>query len=101
MFVPPDHPHSYSHLVTLGTRYLDIVDLLDTPTTLSAVRAHLYRMLKPVLDEDEDNRLRIMIARCHFGTEGTGKTASFREVLTEVERVVQVSLNEIRSCDAC
>jgi len=43
----------------MANRYLDIVDSLKTRTSPSAVKSHLFRMLKPALDIDESIREQI------------------------------------------
>jgi tRNA-dihydrouridine synthase 1 len=87
LFVPPDHPHVHPSVVTLATRYLDIVETLKTPTASHAIKAHLFRMFKPVLDADES--LRVMIAKCHYDPEHGGFD-SFREVVRAVEERLKV-----------
>jgi tRNA-dihydrouridine synthase 1 len=87
LFLPPDHPHFHPHIATLADRYLDMVDGLKTPTAMSAVRAHFFRMLKPVLDEHEHIRQMIANARTVDGS----ITGGFREVVQAVRELVQVS----------
>jgi len=81
-YLPPDHPHSHPSVVVLATRYLDIVQSLKTPTALSAIKAHLFRLLKPVLNTDES--IRIMIAKSQM-VPGDW-LADFRAVVREVEK---------------
>lgn len=64
----------------LAHRYLDIVEALDTPTAGSAIKAHLFRLLKPVLDTDEELRVQIATCRWSDGMDG------FREIIRDIER---------------
>ncbi|ORY23536.1 hypothetical protein BCR39DRAFT_549079 [Naematelia encephala] len=89
LFVPPDHAGSHPPIVALANRYLDIVDALETPTSPSAIKAHLYRMLKKVLDADEKEELRIMIARANSGHTRGSRMIEFRKVIKEIERRLQ------------
>ena len=73
--LPPEHAHP--PIVTLAHRYLDIVGALRTPTALSAIRAHLFRLLKPILNLDEG--LRDMVASCK-------NEDDFRNVVKEAEK---------------
>jgi len=87
--MPPEHRYSHPSVVLLATRYLDIVESLKTPTGVSAIKSHLFRLLKPVLDTDPDEKLRIMISKCRM-TPGD-RLADFREVVHEVELRCEVS----------
>ncbi|ODN73875.1 hypothetical protein L202_07391 [Cryptococcus amylolentus CBS 6039] len=78
IFVPADHPHAHPPVTLLAHRYLDIVESLKTPTSGSAIKSHLFRLLKPVLDTDEE--LRVRIATCRW-TEGM---SGFREIIDDI-----------------
>lgn len=79
IFADPESPHAYVAATTLARRYLDIVSSLDTPTAGSAMKAHLFHLLKPMLDEHED--LRII-----FGKQGVeDKVKYYREALDVLE----------------
>ncbi|KIR25503.1 tRNA-dihydrouridine synthase 1 [Cryptococcus deuterogattii LA55] len=80
IFVPPDHPYAHPPITLLAHRYLDIVEALETPTAGSAIKAHLFRLLKPVLDTDEE--LRVQIATCRWSDGMHG----FREIIRDIER---------------
>nr|XP_031862150.1 uncharacterized protein CI109_002563 [Kwoniella shandongensis]KAA5529222.1 hypothetical protein CI109_002563 [Kwoniella shandongensis] len=88
IFVPADHPHSHPPFTLLATRYLDIVESLETPTAGSAIKSHLFRLLKPVLDTDEE--LRIKIAACTW-SDGLG---GFRDIISDIVRRVEPSRKE-------
>lgn len=80
IFMPPDHPYAHPPITLLAHRYLDIVEALETPTAGSAIKAHLFRLLKPVLDTDEE--LRVQIATCRWSEGMHG----FREIIRDIER---------------
>ncbi|KIS00633.1 tRNA-dihydrouridine synthase 1 [Cryptococcus deuterogattii 2001/935-1] len=80
IFMPPDHPYAHPPITLLAHRYLDIVEALETPTAGSAIKAHLFRLLKPVLDTDEE--LRVQIATCRWSDGMHG----FREIIRDIER---------------
>ncbi|WVR03179.1 hypothetical protein IAU60_000170 [Kwoniella sp. DSM 27419] len=86
LFLPPSHPHFHPPITVLAHRYLDIVEGLETTTSGSAIRSHLFRMLKPILDTDEE--LRIRIASCQY-QDGMGQ---FRELIREIERRCESSV---------
>jgi tRNA-dihydrouridine synthase 1 len=56
IFLPPDHKYFHPSVFLLANRYLDIVESLKVRTSPSAVKSHLFRMLKPALDVDESIR---------------------------------------------
>lgn len=89
IFVPPDHPHAHLPMVALGNRYLDIVESLETPTAGSAIKGHLFRLFKSVLNTDD--ALRIMISKAHVHPEHRYKM--YRDVLSEIEKRLQVRAN--------
>lgn len=71
--------------ILLARRYLDIVDALKTPTGGSAIKSHLFRVLKPILDAQPDESFRARI--------GKSRTVEqYREVLDELEALVKVCL---------
>ncbi|KAK8844667.1 hypothetical protein IAR55_006516 [Kwoniella newhampshirensis] len=88
IFLPADHPHSHPPLTLLASRYLDIVESLKTATAGSAIKAHLFRLLKPVLDTDEE--LRIKIAACTW-SDGLG---GFRDIIRDIEGRVEAARKE-------
>ncbi|WRT63315.1 uncharacterized protein IL334_000220 [Kwoniella shivajii] len=88
IFLPPSHPHSHPPITVLANRYLDIVESLKSTTAGSAIKAHMFRLLKPVLDTDEE--LRIRIAQCPYNN-GMG---GFRELINEIEKRCEPSKQE-------
>lgn len=93
LFLPADHPHAHPPATLLAHRYLDIVASLKTPTAGSAIKAHLFRLLKPILDAEPDETLRIKVANCFHAGPGEEGIKSFREVVREVERSVQAEMD--------
>lgn len=86
LFMPEDHPLSHPPLTLLARRYLDIVEGLKTATANSAIRAHLFRLLKPELDRDESLRGRIAAAK----VPPSGRMDEFRAVLQAIDEKVKV-----------
>jgi tRNA-dihydrouridine synthase 1 len=83
---------SHPPLTLLARRYLDIVEGLKTATANSAIRSHLFRLLKPELDRDESIRNKIAAARVPV----SGNLDEFRAVLQEIDDKVKVG-----STDKC
>lgn len=73
------HPPS----TILAHRYLDIVAALKTPTANSAIKSHIFRMLKPILDAQPDEKMRERIGKAR-DVEG------YRAVIRDMESLVQV-----------
>jgi tRNA-dihydrouridine synthase 1 len=71
-------------MTLLAHRYLDIVASLRTPTGNSAMKSHLFRLLKPVLDKQPDETLRIEIAKSRDVEE-------LRAVVRTIEAILKVS----------
>ena len=86
--MPENHTLSHPPLTLLGRRYLDIVEGLKTATASSAIRSHLFRLLKPELDRDETLRNKIAAAK----VPPSGKLDDFRAVLQEIDDKVKVSV---------
>ena len=86
IFLPPDHPHSHPHVTFLARRYLDIIDALKTPTQSSYLRPHIYRLLKPVLDQHEEFREKISRAQT---------TDDYREILAVLEEIVEPEIDAV------
>lgn len=82
IFLPPDHKYFHPSVFLLANRYLDIVDSLKTRTSPSAVKSHLFRILKPALDVDESIR------------ELIGRTPMFADSGLEAVRAVIKTLEE-------
>ncbi|EIW73221.1 hypothetical protein TREMEDRAFT_13725, partial [Tremella mesenterica DSM 1558] len=94
IFLPPDHPHFHPNTVLLARRYLDIVSSLQTPTANSAIKSHLFRLFKPILDQDDDGSLRQYIARSGSGSTTEARVTSFREVVNEIEKRQQPAVDK-------
>ncbi|WWC57703.1 uncharacterized protein I303_100237 [Kwoniella dejecticola CBS 10117] len=83
IFLPPSHPHFHPPITVLANRYIDIVSSLKSHTAGSAIKSHMFRMLKPVLDTNEE--LRIRIAQCPY-SEGM---TEFRKLIQDIEQILQ------------
>ncbi|WOO85073.1 tRNA-dihydrouridine(16/17) synthase [NAD(P)(+)]-like [Vanrija pseudolonga] len=81
VFMPADHEHAYTSSLFLARRYLDIVDSLETPTLGSAVKAHMFRLLKPTLDRHREVREQITAT----GMDEDGRTTAYRALLDKIE----------------
>jgi hypothetical protein len=88
LFVPEDSPLTYPPIHIIAHHYLDIVDRLKTRTTGSAIKAHLFRILKPGLEKHVDlrNKLGEMWMR-----EGTGM-GGYRGLIDELKERMAVSI---------
>ena len=88
LFVPEDSLVTYPPIHVLAHHYLDIVDRLKTRTSGSAIKAHLFRVLKPGLEQHPDirNRLGEMFMR-----EGTG-LGGYRALIDELKEKMAVSV---------
>lgn len=84
--MPPDHKHFHPSVFLLARRYLDIVASLKTRTGPSAIKSHLFRLLKPALDVDES--LRELIGRTPIMPE-TGLDA-MRQIVDKLEERLKV-----------
>lgn len=58
---------------------------------MSAIKSHLYRLLKPILDIGEDEEWRIKIAKAPVGL-GKG-VSELRDVVRGLEGTIQVGLS--------
>ena len=85
IFLPPSHPHMHPPSIILAKRYLDIVGALETPTGNTAIKSHIFRMLKPILDAQWDEKMREKIGKAR-DLEG------YRAVVDEIEGLVKVCL---------
>ena len=96
IFLPPDHKHFHPSVFLLARRYLDIVESLKTRTGPSAIKSHLFRLLKPALDVDES--LRELIGRTPIMPE-TG-IDSMREIVDKLEARLKVRNHDMPSSGA-
>jgi hypothetical protein len=85
IFLPPSHPHMHPPSTLLARRYLDIVGSLKTPTGNSAIKSHIFRVLKPILDAQPDEAFRAKIGKART-------VAEYRAVVEELEGLVKVGL---------
>ncbi|WWC67207.1 uncharacterized protein I206_101114 [Kwoniella pini CBS 10737] len=88
IFLPPSHPHFHPPITVLANRYIDIVSSLKSHTAGSAIKAHMFRMLKPILDTNEE--LRIKIAQCPYSEEMT----EFKELIKGIEQRLEPIVKE-------
>ncbi|WWC85448.1 uncharacterized protein L201_000311 [Kwoniella dendrophila CBS 6074] len=88
IFLPPTHPHFHPPMTVLANRYLDIVEALKSPTSSSAVKAHMFRLLKPVLDTNEEFRVKIAQTPVKEGM------VELRALIKEIEDVCEPVMKE-------
>lgn len=73
------------HHTALAREYLSIVKTLKTPTAPSAVKGHLFKLMRPALGREKDLRDRMGKVR----TDGKGNNASlwpqYEEIVNEME----------------
>jgi tRNA-dihydrouridine synthase 1 len=77
---------TYPPIHVLAHHYLDIVERLKTRTAGSAIKAHLFRVLKPGLEKHVDirNKLGEMYMK-----EGTG-VSGYRALIDELKEKLEV-----------
>lgn len=66
----------------LALEYLDIVKSIKTPTSPSAVKGHLFKLLRPALSRETDLRDRLGRVRVEKGKEGWEK---YEEIVREMD----------------
>ncbi|BEJ13407.1 hypothetical protein CspHIS471_0305810 [Cutaneotrichosporon sp. HIS471] len=80
LFMPPDHEAAYPNMLLLARRYLDINEKLKTPTSGNAMKSHMFRVLRPILDQHDD--LRDLLSRTGLLD---GKVDEYRKALDKIE----------------
>ena len=79
----------------LALEYLEIVDELATPTSPSAVKGHLFKLLLPALSRETD--LRERLGKVKFTTKGKDKEriafAEYAGIVRELDERLQVRLH--------
>lgn len=80
LFVPPDHEYAYTNCLVLARRYLDICEQLKTPVSGNAMKSHMFRVLRPILDQFDD--LRDLLVRTGLTD---GKVTEYRKSLDLIE----------------
>lgn len=80
LFMPPEHEHAYANILLLARRYLDICEKLQTPTSGNAMKSHMFRVLRPILDKHDD--LRDVLVRTGLLD---GKVDEYRKSLDIIE----------------
>lgn len=77
ILIPSESSLSHYPVDVMATYYLDIVCRLKTLTAGSAIKAHLFRILRPALDKYTDLRNRL-------GSMNTFDLTVFRDLISEV-----------------
>ncbi|KLT41612.1 Dus-domain-containing protein [Cutaneotrichosporon oleaginosum] len=80
LFMPPNHDLAYPNILLLARRYLDISEQLKTPTSGNAMKSHMFRVLRPILDQHDD--LRDLLSRTGLTD---GKVTEYRKALDVIE----------------
>lgn len=75
----------------LALEYLDIVQGLKTPTSLSAVKGHLFKLLRPALARETDLRDELSKVR------GPRSLERYVEVVREMKQRMDVSISHCRT----
>lgn len=86
-YLTGQHPR---HTV-LAREYLDIVKSQQTPTTPSAVKGHLFKLLRPALGRETDLRERLGRVRVDKG-KGDVAWTEYEELVEELDRRMEVSV---------
>lgn len=79
---PLSHPPSW----IVANHYLDIVEKLKTPTSMSAIRAHMFRMLRAGIEKHTDVRARL--------ASGSGSLAFYRSIVEELRPLLEKDMEE-------
>lgn len=69
---------------SLALEYLDIVKSIATPTSPSAIKGHLFKLLRPALSRETDLRERLGRARIEKGKERQG-WEKYEDIIRELE----------------
>lgn len=87
VFIFPNDPGVYIPHTTLALEYLSIVKGLKTPTATSAIKGHLFKLMRPALGVEKDIRDRL-------GRVSKGKPAQmiaeYEEIVREMDDRMQV-----------
>ncbi|KAN0059733.1 tRNA dihydrouridine synthase [Thecaphora frezii] len=76
----------FPSITAMADEYLDIVAALRTPTSGSAVKAHLFRLCRPALEVHRDLREMLGKARLDTAKEGEARVLDYRAFVKELER---------------
>lgn len=81
----------------LALEYLSIVDSLATPTSPSAVKGHLFKLLRPALAKEKD--LREQLGKVKF-MKGKEKDAykAYEGIVKQLDERLEVSPHPFRDC---
>jgi tRNA-dihydrouridine synthase 1 len=86
LFVPETSPLSHPPSWIVANHYLDIVEKLKTPTSMSAIRAHMFRMLRAGIEKHTDVRARL--------ASGSGNLAFYRSIVEELRPLLEKDMEE-------
>lgn len=76
-------PHPF-----LARQYLEIVKSLKTPTAPSAIKGHLFKLMRPALSIEKDLRDRLGMAR----GKSAGLIEEYEGIVEEMDKRMKVSL---------
>lgn len=74
----------------LAIEYLDIVKSLKTPTSLGAIKSHLFKLYRPALDLNKD--LRDRLGRIHGKPGASEWIAEFYTIAAEMKERMDVCI---------
>lgn len=86
LFVPDDNPLSHPPVWVVANHYLDIVERLKTPTATSAIRAHLFRLLRNSIEKHTDIRSKLALA--------PSTIPAFRSILDELQVLLEQDMRD-------
>lgn len=81
LFVPADSPLSHPPSWIVANHYLDIVEKLKTPTSMSAIRAHMFRLLRSGIEKHTHVRERL--------ASGSGSLPFYRSIVEELQPLLE------------
>lgn len=92
-FTLRDDSGAYLSITLLAEEYLSIVRALHTPTQSSAVKGHLFKLLRPALLSETDLRNRLGRVR---DTPDGGALDEFAEIVRELEERLSPEVERVR-----
>jgi len=101
--LPPDFPESLRQQLSLpdegsfylphpflARQYLEIVKSLKTPTAPSAIKGHLFKLMRPALGIEKDLRDRLGMAK----GKSAGLIAEYEDIVEEMDNRMKIAMEE-------
>ncbi|KAH8107419.1 Dus-domain-containing protein [Phellopilus nigrolimitatus] len=95
-FMLPNDTGAYLPHSTLALEYLAIVRALRTPTAGSAIKGHLFKLLRPMLLSETDLRDRLGRVRGRPGGDKDELLKEYEDIVREVEARLQSEIDQVQ-----